>query len=172
MKLEKYILNSQKRGLDIPLDITSNRYRCCPNCLYEFMAEDLKEKYCCDKCRYDFNNELKTLASEAVLADPVEEGSDLSVLQPEHTIVNKETILENNVANLWELFEKKGREYYISFAEMVRKGIDLSVNNGQGELYNTSESANCKFLIIGPFHIFRVSLDVALIVKPKTKYIC
>jgi hypothetical protein len=167
MKLKKYIFRTDKRGLDIPVDFTSYRYRCCPNCQHEFMAEDLREKYCSDACKDDFNNALKRQTQAEVL-QLKQDFSEKESFSLEKINQDSREILERNIQEIDQLFINDKDDVYASFEELNKKGVDLSINNGQGDLYNTPDESKCKFLIIGPYHLFRVSFDTALIVNSKS----
>ncbi len=131
------------------------------------MAEDLREKYCCDSCKDDFHNEQKREKSTELKNSDSEisEKNDVPILAPRK---NEPAVLLRNIEILENLFSVNEDEVYVSFEELDCKGVDLSVNNGQGDLYNTPNESNCKFLIIGPYHLFRVSFDTALIVNSKS----
>ena len=47
------------------LDLTSERYRICPECQTAFMANHLSQLFCDRKCANDYNNRKKRLAKSA-----------------------------------------------------------------------------------------------------------
>lgn len=168
LKTKKYLLRWEKRGADIPYDPDSPLYRICPQCSDDFMAETEQDVYCCTKCKDDFNNAKKAANKlvqqlEVLPAEPTPE-----ISLPE----NLNTNLQTNIHLLDQLVGGKPDGVHITFEELEKLGLDFNSNNGQGPLYNTPEPDECTFVVYGPFRIYRITFETALIVKPQISKSC
>jgi hypothetical protein len=162
LKTIKYLLRLEKRGANIPFDPTSSLYRICPQCSDDFMAETEQDVYCCYKCKDDFNNAKKLNRQINQKLD-----EDIETPSPKNISVELESAVKMNVELLEKIYDGNPKGMYITFEELDNLGFDFSGNNGQGTLYNTPNPDDCTFLVIGPFHIFRITFDIALLVKPQ-----
>ena len=124
-KETKHKLRMEKRGLDIPIDKTATNYRCCPKCSYEFMADDLKQDYCCEWCHDQFNNDKqreRTLELKAKLEE-VQEISDTCIPFKKNRIMQ----LKQSKAFLEKIHPGDNSELLYPIKDLIKNGVDLSV---------------------------------------------
>ena len=168
LKTKKYLLRWEKRGADIPYDPDSPLYRICPNCADDFMAETEQDIYCCSKCKDDFNNAKKA-------ANKLEQRMEVQTTAPipETELLNAlKTNLQTNIEILEQVFNELSEGMYVTFEELDNLGFDFNSNNGQGLLYNTPDPDECTFVVYGPFRLYRITFETALIVKPLISQSC
>jgi len=161
LKTKKYLIRLEKKGQHIPLDPLSVLYRICPQCAYEFMAEDAQDVYCCTKCKDDFHNAIKKLKSSNQLVE-----TEYNQTDQEKSESYEEENLQRNIEILWEFDTDDPDGTQVAFEDLDARGFDFNCNNGQGLLYNTPESIDCHFVVYGPFHLYWITFGTALIVNP------
>jgi hypothetical protein len=71
-----------------------------------------------------------------------------------------------------QLVNGKPDGVHVTFEELDKLGLDFNSNNGQGLLYNTPNPDECTFVVYGPFRIYRITFETALIVKPQISKSC
>lgn len=168
LKTKKYLLRWEKRGAEIPYDPDSPLYRICPNCADDFMAETEQDIYCCSKCKDDFNNAKKAANKlvQKLEVLPAEPTPDISLLE------DLNTNLQTNIELLEQFFNGQSEGMYVTFEQLDNLGFDFNSNNGQGLLYNTPDPDESTFVVYGPFHLYRITFETALIVKPQISKSC
>jgi hypothetical protein len=82
------------------------------------------------------------------------------------------TNLQTNIQLLDQLVNGKPDGVHVTFEELDKLGLDFNSNNGQGLLYNTPNPDECTFVVYGPFRIYRITFETALIVKPQISKSC
>jgi hypothetical protein len=139
-----------------------------PHCSDNFMAETEQDIYCCTKCKDDFNNAKKAASKlvQQLEVLPAEPTPDMSL--PEDLNTN----LQTNIQLLDQLVNGKPDGVHVTFEELDKLGLDFNSNNGQGLLYNTPNPDECTFVVYGPFRIYRITFETALIVKPQISKSC
>jgi hypothetical protein len=163
LKTKKNLIRRIKRGSGIPLDTNSSFFRICPNCSYNFMAETQKDEYCCDKCKDDFNNAKK---AKEKLKQQINEQSIASIAETLSPDVFKSK-LQTNVEILEQIFNGLPEGMHITFEELDKLGFDFNIYNGKDSLYNIPEPDKCSFVVYGPFRLYRITFETALIVNPQ-----
>jgi hypothetical protein len=122
-----------------------------------------------EMCIRDSFNNAKKAANKLVQqleVLPAEPTPEISL--PE----NLKTNLQTNIHLLDQLVGGKPDGVHITFEELEKLGLDFNSNNGQGPLYNTPEPDECTFVVYGPFRIYRITFETALIVKPQISKSC
>lgn len=164
-KETKYKLRLEKRGLDIPIDKTSENYRCCPKCSFEFMADDLKQDFCCEWCHDQFNNDKqreRTLELKAKLEE-VQEISD-TCIPFEKTRFRQ--LLQSN-AFLKKIHPGDNSELLYPIKDLIKNGVDLNVFEDNRLLGVGSDDEPRYSTTIRSFEIFYYYKNCVLIKKNK-----
>ena len=156
MNLSNYLKRIEKKEFHIPLDTESDRFRICPNCFYEFMAIDLRQQYCCDQCKDDYNNEIKR-----------QERLKLQGIKIENDYKSRLTPREKNLSVLDHLFQNDDPKIYRLFAELEREGFDLTTYDSICELEDPGDGIKRNYIEIGPYQICRWDKETVLITKTK-----
>ena len=144
------------------IDKTSEYFRICPMCKTEFMANDMRTKFCNEKCGDDFNNSKKRLAKLSI-----ETISDQKVPETKDTKPITISPLEKNNRILNSLDIDPINGSYFHLEELASKGYDFGAFAGRGKLYNIPTDNNCHFLQVGEYRIYLVEFSHCLIVKTK-----
>ena len=135
----------------------SERYRICPYCGKEFIASDIRCKFCCEQCRIAYNNRVKRFrkASEPLKnrLKPLEENlSDQLMVK-----------LKKNIKILSDNYDAKSA-VSVSIQELIDKGIEFDAFSGK---YPSKKDRS--FLVeYGPFILIRETEDI-ITVQSKTK---
>jgi hypothetical protein len=164
LKTKKKLIRRIKRGLGIPLDPNSSFFRICPKCSHNFMAETELDEYCCDKCKDDFNNAKKRAKKKQ--KQQIDEQSTASITETLSPEVFKSK-LQTNVEILEQIFNGLPEGMPITFEELDKLRFDFNIYNGKDSLYNIPEPDNCSFVVYGPFRLYRITFETALIVNPQ-----
>ena len=115
--MDKKLFRIQKRGLNMPIDITSPYYRMCPKCEFEFMTTNSQDVYCCDKCKDDFNNDIRKMRNQEL------KNSANKIPSTVDPNVNAETRI-NNLRILEALTKEHLLEIIVTLDELNEEGYD------------------------------------------------
>jgi hypothetical protein len=149
----KYKLRIEKRGLNIPIDKTAENYRCCLYCDYEFMADDLKQFYCCQKCHDDYNNAKKKFKIKEMT--PIFfQGRITEKLTSDKKLSFKQLKLNNAI--LAKISNDGKLKVVYNIEDLQKDGFDFTVF--QGSIMIEKESS-----IFPIFYVFVMSYKIAQI---------
>ena len=164
-KETKYKLRLEKRGLNIPIDKTSENYRCCPKCSFEFMADDLKQDYCCEWCHDQFNNDKQRERTKElkVKLTEIQEISDLSIPFQKSRF---RQLLQSN-AFLKKIHPGYNSELLYPIKDLIKNGVDLSVYEDNILLGIGSDDEPRYSITIRSFEIFYNYKNWVIIKKNK-----
>ena len=116
---DKKLLRIQKRGLNMPIDRNSPYYKKCRFCSYEFMYTNASTKYCCDKCKDDYDNAEKLIKRQRAqnqAAQSIEQSLDQRTEQR-----------QKNLRILKSYFKIPLEEIIVSLDELNEAGYDFEV---------------------------------------------
>jgi ribosomal protein S27AE len=142
-----------------PIDVNSEYYRICPNCGKEFMANDLRDKYCCQKCHDDYNNRIKRFkrASEP-LKNPT--------MPPEPAPTERQMVdLKYNIQTFTDY--RIGRDgIIVPIQELYGKDVRFYAYTARFPAYKKSKGYLVEY---GPFILSRETVD-HLLIRAKTNF--
>jgi len=144
--MDKKLFRIQKRGLNMPIDITSPYYRMCPKCGFEFMTTNNQDVYCCDKCKDDFNNDIRKMRNQEL------KYSANKIQSTVHTKENDETRLNN--LRILEIFIKEHQlEIIVTLDELNEEGYDFEVYDIRHDMHQPQGMLNRYNVQIGSYII-------------------
>lgn len=163
-KETKFALRRKKRGVGIPLDLTSDDYRCCPKCSIGFMADDQKQIFCCQKCHDDYNNakrkrKLKEMKAAAAAAARQNEFQEISV--PFKGTKFNQLVYSNKF--LKRLFKEGVKEVECEVNFLTNNGVNLDEFHNKIPLKPFLDNIPRYVTRIGSFTIERITNDSVLI---------
>jgi hypothetical protein len=140
------------------IDQNSEYYRKCPCCQRAFMAIDLRQKYCCQKCHDDFHNRVKRFKRAS---EPLKNGT----MPPEPAPTEKIMVdLKKNIQIFMDY--QIGREgIWVLIQELIEKGIKFYAYTARIPISDTRKGYLLEY---GPFILSRETEDY-LIMRTKTK---
>jgi hypothetical protein len=130
---------------EILLNPDSEYYRVCKNCNIEFMANDLREKYCCADCHNKYHRRLNRFkrASEPIISNGI-----IPIQAPDEKKMNE---LKKNIEIL--ILYKIGREgRWVTIKELEDKGFNFEVYTS---VFPVANNINKCFVEYGSFIINR-----------------
>jgi hypothetical protein len=127
------------------LNPDSEYYRICKNCNIEFMADDLREKYCCQDCHNKYHKRLNRFkrASEPLIINsiiPIQAPEEKKMVELKKNI---EVLISYNIG-------REGR--WLSIKELDENGFVFEVYTS---LFPVANNSNKYFVEYGPFIINR-----------------
>ena len=135
------------------LDPDSEYFRTCPHCSNEYMADDLRQKYCCQACHDAHHNRIKRFkrASEPVI-------SPLVVPAPNMTDkIMIDLKLNVSILNAFRI----GREgIIVNIDDLEGKGFNFEAYTSR---FSAAKKENSFFAEYGPFIINLESNQTVLI---------
>ena len=121
----------------MPIDRNSPYYKKCRFCSYEFMYTNASTKYCCDKCKDDYDNaekRIKRQRAQNQAAESIEQSLDQRTEQRQKNSplkVPKMWILgmnrQKNLRILKSYFKIPLEEIIVSLDELNEAGYDFEV---------------------------------------------
>ena len=149
----RYKLRIEKRGLNIPIDKTAENYRCCPQCSVKFMASDLKQLFCCQKCHDDYNNakQKRKLKETTTIFF---QGKTTEKLTPDKKLSFKQLKLNNAI--LAKISKDGKLKVVYNIEDLQKDGFDFTVFQGSIMI----EKESCLYPI---FYVFVMSYKIAQI---------
>jgi hypothetical protein len=162
-KETKFVLRREKRGVDIPLDLTSDDYRCCPQCTIGFMADNEKQIFCCQKCHDDYNNAKRKKKNKemkaASAAAAQNEFQEITV--PLKRTKHEQLVYSNKF--LKRLFKEGIKEVVCEVNFLTNNGVDLDVFHCKIPLKSFLDNIPRYITRIGSFTIERITNNRVLI---------
>jgi len=137
----------------ILLNPDSEYYRICKNCNIEFMADDLREKYCCNDCHDKYHRRLNRLkrASDPLITNGI---------IPIHAMDERKMVaLKKNIEILISYnIGKEGR--WVLIAELEKKDFDFEAYTS---IFSVANKVDKYFVEYGPFITNRETKNKLLI---------
>jgi hypothetical protein len=164
-KETKFAMRREKRGVDIPLDLTSDDYRCCPQCIIGFMADNEKQIFCCQKCHDDYNNAKRKRKLKEMKAklEEVQELYDVFIPFKKNRIMQ----LKWSEAFLEKIHPCDNTELAYPRERLLMNGVDLNVFEGDKTVVVLSDGIRRYAIAIRSFIIYYNSKKWAIIKKQK-----
>ena len=144
--MDKKLFRIQKRGINMPIDFTSPYYRMCPKCEFEFMTTNSQDVYCCDKCKDDFNNDIRKMRNQELKNSA---NKIPSTVDPK---VNAETRI-SNLRILESFIGGHLLETIVALDEFNDAGYDFEVFDMRHDMYQPQGMLNRYNVQIGSFII-------------------
>lgn len=142
----------------LDLDKTSEYFRICPYCHYQFMASHMSRVFCSDKCGDDFNNSKKRHNYQTLYHTNTDERVDLT--NRFSPIQNFELKIKENLKILDQFTIDPDHGSYFNFEYLENLGFDFNYYSGRQKILDTPD----KFKIqIGKYQISRPTFETTLI---------